>query len=97
MDTKIVEVTTPAHPRDPSVVWHRPSLRSADRTLIKGIPVTSIHRTLIDLGDVADGQLVEDALDRALERGLTSTPWLRGEINRVGTNGLARRLDLDIR
>ncbi len=49
--------------------------------------MTSIHRTLIDLGDVADRQLVEGALDDALGRKITSTDWLRREIRSRGCRG----------
>jgi predicted transcriptional regulator of viral defense system len=80
-----VEVTTPGQPRDERISWHRRLLPPCDTTTVRGIPVTSIHRTLIDLGDVADRQLVEDALDRALERRMTSSDWLLSRIGDLGT------------
>ena len=85
--SNVIEVTTSRRPKDPAVTWHRRTLSRSDCTHVDGIPVTSIHRTLIDLGDVVADDVVEDALDRALERGLTSANWLRSEIERVGTKG----------
>jgi len=82
-----LEVTTSNRPKDPSVIWHRSELKPADRTTLRAIPVTGIHRTLIDLGDVVADEVVEDALDRALERRLTSTDWLRTMIDKSGTRG----------
>ena len=86
-DDTVIEITTSHRPKEPSVIWHRRSLPQADCTRMEGIPVTSIHRTLIDLGDVAADDVVEDALDRALERGITSAEWLERQIERVGTKG----------
>ena len=85
--TTLVEVTTSRRPREPGVKWHRGVLSADETTTVDGVPVTSVHRTLIDLGDVADRQLVEDALDRALDRHLTSPDWLQGQIERLGTKG----------
>ena len=82
-----IEVTTNRRQRTLEVVWHRGKLRSQDTTTRNGIPVTSIHRTLIDLGDVVEDDVVEDALDRALERRLTSVEWLTGELDDLGTKG----------
>jgi len=82
-----LEVTTPRRPRADRIVWHRASLSAADTTFIGAIPVTGIHRTLIDLGDVVEDDVVEDALDRALERRLTSVPWLSKQLDVLGTRG----------
>ena len=85
--TSLIEVTTSRRPKDASITWHRRQLSRSDCVRLDGIPATSIHRTLIDLGDVVEDEVVEDALDRALERGLTSADWLNREIARVGTTG----------
>jgi len=82
-----IEVTTPRRPRADRIVWHRATLSAPDTTHIDAIPVTSIHRTLIDLGDVVEDDVVEDALDRALERRLTSVEWLLKGIDALGTQG----------
>lgn len=82
-----LEVTARHRLRDDSVIWHRNGLHPAETTILDGIPITGIHRTLIDLGDVSGRQLVEDALDRALEKRLTSTEWLHTQIAERGTQG----------
>ncbi|HET7483135.1 MAG TPA: DUF559 domain-containing protein [Actinomycetota bacterium] len=69
------------------VVAHRRVVEPSQITKINGIRVTGIHRTLIDLGDVVPDDVVEDALDRALERKLTSTDWLLKQIESLGTRG----------
>ncbi len=93
----IIEVTTMRRPRTTSTVWHRRELGACDVTAIDGIRVTSIHRTLIDLGDVVDQSVVEDAVDSALSRKLTSAEWLQRQLERIGTNGrMGARLLADI-
>ena len=87
LKSDVVEVTTSSQPRDTKVIWHRRELLGHECTTHKGIPITSIHRTLIDLGDVVEGEVVEDALDRALERRLTSAVWLLRQIDQCGTRG----------
>ncbi|MGH2806993.1 MAG: hypothetical protein ACRDKT_06935 [Actinomycetota bacterium] len=83
-----VEISTTRGVRHPRVIVHcAKALARTDRTTVGGIPVTSIHRTLIDLGDVATPAQVEDALDEAVRRGLTSADWLRKQLARVGTHG----------
>lgn len=82
-----VEVTTTKRIQRDGVVVHRGTVRPHQMATVSGIPVTSIHRTLIDLGDVADRHLVEDALDAALDRRMTSVAWLMRGIDEVGTRG----------
>lgn len=50
----VIEVTTPRklRPRDGIVVHRTRRLDPADRATIDGIPVTSLHRTLVDLADI---------------------------------------------
>jgi hypothetical protein len=68
---EIIGRRSTAHPR--SVVIHRRGdLEPGDVGVWDGIPVTSATRTIIDLGAVADPSVVECALDRALQRGLTT-------------------------
>lgn len=52
------------HPRDP--------IPAHDLTEIDGIPVTKIERTIVDLAAVVDSDKLEDALDSALRRRLTT-------------------------
>ena len=82
-----LEVTTQTSLRLEGVVTHKKALTKGDVTELDGTRVTSPHRTLIDLGDVVEDDVVEDALDRALEMRITSAAWLDKELERVGTRG----------
>jgi very-short-patch-repair endonuclease len=82
-----VEITTPSKKAMRGVVVHRRSITKRHTKCMADIPVTSIHRTLIDLGDVVSRDRVEDALDNALLRGLTSADYLAKELARLGTKG----------
>lgn len=76
-----VEITTPRRLENSTVLIHRSSLMSSnDVTHIRGLPVTSVDRTLLDLAAVVPLQRFEIALDSALGRGLTSTRRLASEI-----------------
>ena len=76
-----VEITTPRRLADSTVVIHRSSLlKRNDITHTRGLPVTSVSRTLLDLAAVVPLEPFEIALDSALSRGLTSTRRLAFEI-----------------
>jgi very-short-patch-repair endonuclease len=69
-----VEVITPGRrSRRPAGVrvHERPPLTEADRAVVRGVPVTSVVRTLIDLAAVAHPHKVGLALDDARRRRLT--------------------------
>ena len=56
---------------------------------VQGLPVTSIARTLVDLGVVVDDDVVEQVLDDALRRGASLT-WIERtleELTRPGRTG----------
>lgn len=53
-----------------------------DRTIRRGIPVTTVNRTLIDYGAVVPRLLVERAVEDAINRGLTSEGGLRRAMGR---------------
>ena len=82
-----IEVTTRTSLELEGVISHKKPLAKGDVTDLEGIRVTSPHRTLIDLGDVVGDDVVEDALDRALEMRITSAAWLEKELDRTGTRG----------
>lgn len=64
---------------------HRPmSLPDVDVTVLDGIPVTTPVRTLIDLATCVDAEVLEDALDDALRRGLARLPTLRRRMTALG-------------
>ena len=83
-----IEVSSTARPRLPGVIVHRVrSLPKADRATHRAIPVTTPTRTLIDLAAVVAAETVEEALDDALRRGLTSLPKLRWRLDELGRRG----------
>jgi very-short-patch-repair endonuclease len=51
------------------------------------IPVTTPARTLIDVASVASAEVVEEALDDALRRGIVSITRLRKSLETVGGGG----------
>jgi predicted transcriptional regulator of viral defense system len=62
-------------------------LDALDLTEIDGIPVTTVGRTLLDLGAVRGPRTVELALENALRRELTTTAALRPLLRRLGRQG----------
>jgi very-short-patch-repair endonuclease len=56
-------------------------------TVVNAIPVTTVHRTLTDLGSVVDANTVEMALESALRRNITTIDRLWRTIEEVGTRG----------
>jgi very-short-patch-repair endonuclease len=64
----VVEVVVPMevrHRRTDVIVHHTKDLPDSDRTKVGPIPVTSVARTLIDLGAVLPATVVEEAFDSA--------------------------------
>lgn len=96
-----VMVERPAGCRVPGAVVHRVADldRTRDVTVVEGIPVTSVARTLCDLGAVATDDQVEQALDEALRLGY-SLRWIADTLARLhrpgpsGTHSLQRVLAL---
>ena len=97
-----VEITVPRSrgPRLKGVTVHRSSdLVDGHVIEFNRIPVTKPARVIVDLGSVLPADKVEDALDRALTRRLTSiagVEWMLNEVPRLGRNGAgvaARILD----
>jgi very-short-patch-repair endonuclease len=80
-----VEVTVPRERRRkaPGVV-HRNGLARVDVTAVAGIPVTTVARTLIDVAATTDPDVVEEALDEALGRGLLSISRIRWRLGELG-------------
>jgi very-short-patch-repair endonuclease len=77
------EVTVP-YTRNPSPlgvrIYRSRTMCRADMTKVGPIPVTSATRTLIDLAAVLGAESVENALDDALQRRLTSIGKLRARM-----------------
>jgi very-short-patch-repair endonuclease len=70
------------------VTVHRTDrLEPADVTTCGGIPVTTVPRTLLDLGGVADHPVVRQATQDAVIRGLVQVEDLLCVLERVGRRG----------
>ena len=88
-DTDVVELTVAdsRHRHSGGFVLHRSSvLTSADCTVKAGISVTSLARTLVDLGAVVSDDKVEQALDDAVRRGC-SLRWVTETLDRIDRPG----------
>lgn len=85
-----LEITCPrwrrAH-RSDLIVHETKALDVVDITVIDGIAVTTVARTLFDLGGVYRKRYVELALESALRRGLTSEAELAALVKRVSRSG----------
>lgn len=62
-------------------------MTAKDLSRLQGFTITSVARTLIDLGAVVGEELVEIALDDALSRRLTSVASLKQRLDDVGARG----------
>lgn len=86
----LIEITTPRWRRaqHPGLVVHETKpLRSDDHTTLDGIPVTTVARTLLDLGAVCPPPVVEMALERALRRELVTLTELNDVVEALGRRG----------
>jgi very-short-patch-repair endonuclease len=90
----IIEVVVPMevrHRRPDVIVHHTRSLPDEDRTHVGPIPVTSVARTLIDLGAVLPATEVETALDGAeRDKRMARTTLARrySSLRKPGRNGI---------
>ena len=94
----MLEITTPRRLESHAVTAHRhPPVPSHEIKLIDGIPTTGIDRTLVDLSSVVDASALEDALDAALRKRLTSVARLRLRLGQTsgkrGVKNLRKLLD----
>ncbi len=73
-----------AIPAPPGVAVHRvPLLHPDDITIHKGIPVTSVSRTLVDLAEVLSHDELHDAFQTARERGLLDITAVKASYDRL--------------
>jgi very-short-patch-repair endonuclease len=86
-EREIVEITTARRVRAADVTIHTSRLDPRDLTSVGRIPVTTVTRTLLDLGSVAKPTAVEAALTDALRRRLTTQDRLRRCLERAGGKG----------
>jgi very-short-patch-repair endonuclease len=92
-DTGLIEVTVPPGRRSqrPGIVVHR---RQAETTTLRGIPVTSLVQTFVDISKTLTDDQLEEAINEADKRGLTSPEALRKALeNRPGAARLKKLLD----
>jgi very-short-patch-repair endonuclease len=86
----MVEVTCPRWRRarhEGLTVHETTALSDRDVTVLDGIPVTTIERTIFDLAAVCSRFTVELAIDNALRRELTTLDQLGAMLRRVGKRG----------
>ncbi len=70
--TRAIEVTGPTHVRPRAcILTHQSSLPDDERTVVDGIPVTTVPRTALDLAAVASRRQVERVLNEIEVRQLT--------------------------
>ena len=69
------------------IVHESKALTEQDITVVDAIPVTTIERTLVDIGAVCSEATVERALESALRRELTTIRALEGTVARLGKQG----------
>ena len=90
-----IDVTVPGRSRRrlPGIRIHRSTtLRPEDVTMIDGIPVTTIARTVLDLAETLQPRQLEWTLDRLESLGLLDLAALREQIDRAPTRSAAQRL-----
>jgi very-short-patch-repair endonuclease len=87
--TDVLEFTTCTNIRSHhNVIVHRvDAMPSRDVTVVAGLALTTVHRTLIDLGAVVDADTVEIALECALRRRITTVDRLLRRLDEVGGRG----------
>ena len=69
------------------IVHESKLIEDADRTIVDGIPVTSVERTIFDLGAVCSPLVVERAMEAALRSGVTNFEALHETIARLACRG----------
>lgn len=85
-----VEITVPrgrSHRSRLATVHEARHLPRCDVTTVDRIPVTHPARTLVDLAGRVPRTVLEDAVDDALVRGLTTLPRLRARLDALGGSG----------
>jgi hypothetical protein len=87
---QFVEITCPRwrRARHHGLIVHETNrIEAADLTVRAGIPVTSVERTLLDLGAACSESVVELAVNEADRLELTTIAALRATLNRLGRPG----------
>jgi very-short-patch-repair endonuclease len=87
VDEGVLEISVPRgrRVRQPNLAVHEVvRLPAVDVTSVDAIPVTTPTRTLLDLAAVVSADVVEEALDDALRRGVTTVGRLRWRAAELG-------------
>lgn len=88
---KLVEITCPHWRRtrhDGLVVHESRALPDRDITVIDGIPVTTVERTIFDLCSMHGPRTIDMAVDNAIRRELTTFDELVAVLRRLGHRGV---------
>lgn len=86
----LVEVAVPRWRRTRPTGWiihESMDLTPEDRTTLNGLPITTVTRTLIDLGTWIPDSVVDAAVNDALKRGLTTLEDLHRRLDALGRRG----------
>jgi len=88
-DEALQEVTCPRwrRARHDTLVVHETTAWEGDVTVVDGIPVSTIERTILDLGAVRSKDVVERALEAAIRRELTTWEAMHEALARLGRRG----------
>src|SRR5215813_8559874 len=70
----------------PNIAAHRTRSWNSHLVVVKGIPTTSVTRTLRDLSAALPTKSLEKVLDEAIRRGMTDVSRLKAELRRPGGN-----------
>jgi very-short-patch-repair endonuclease len=89
----LIDITIPrSNRRRPGLRVHRSRMLGSDDTqVVRGVPVTSVPRTLVDLAETAPDRDLERAFDEAITRRLTTTASIGAAVQRLhGRRGTSR-------
>jgi len=78
--------------RCPNIAAHRTQFSESHVVVVRGIPTTSVTRTLMDLSASFPTQSLEKLLDEAIRRGMTDVARLKGSLRRLGSNRRGTRI-----
>jgi very-short-patch-repair endonuclease len=93
-DTGITHITAPVAVNRRRIVGHRARLHPADRTVRRGIPVTTVARTLVDLDHgIPDDEDYEQVVREAMFHGLFDPERIADALTRRRARRLAGYLD----
>jgi very-short-patch-repair endonuclease len=93
-DTGITHITAPVAVQRRRIVGHRARLDPADRTMLRGIPVTTVARTLVDLDHgIEDDEAYEAIVRESMFHGRFDAERIADALTRRRARRLAGYLD----